>query len=85
MIYFLEPGHSLVELRLDVTACPTQAPLLLPFIYLSETVIFQGVANQSDSNIVIVLEVVTLISRLVGSDTDRINIGSKNQVPVWIV
>ena len=85
VVNFLEASHSLIKLWLYVTACPAKTPLLLPIICFSESVILHSVANQLDSDVVVVFEVVTLVSWFIRSDTDWINIGPEYQVSILIV
>ena len=85
MVYLLKASHSLVKIRLYVAASPTNAPLLLSFVYFSKSIIFQCVANQLNCDIVVVFEVVTFVCWFVRSDADRVNVGSKYQVSVLVI
>jgi len=48
VVNFLEPGHCLVDLALDVAAGPNQTPLLFDVCSLSEPIIFECVPDQGD-------------------------------------
>lgn len=61
MVHFLEPGHALVESRLDVGAGPAYGPLLLAFGLLAETVVFKGESDQRYVDSVVVLEIIALV------------------------
>ena len=84
VIDLLELGHLLIHLRLNVRACPADRPLLLTIGWLSEAIVFEGELDEPDRHIIVKLKVVALISRLIGLQGDRIDIRSKNQVPVLL-
>ena len=78
MINFLEPRHSLVHSGLEVAACPSDTPIALSLIALSEPIIFKSVLNQCDAVVCIEFEVVAFISWLVRPNGDRVDVRSEH-------
>lgn len=80
VIDFLVSCECLIDLWLDVAACPHDSEFLVSLSCLSESVIFKEVTYESDVNLIILLEVISFVLWLVRPDTYWINIWTEAYV-----
>ena len=69
VINFLVASECLIDLRLDVAACPHDREFLVSLSGLSKSIIFKQVTDQSDVYLIVLLEVIPSVLWLVRPDT----------------
>jgi len=80
VVHLLVLGKGLIDLRLEVRATPEERPFLVPVGHLSEAVVLERVANQSDISPLVKFKVVAPICWFVRPNRNRVDVGPEYQI-----